>query len=127
MRRKYVSHNESVNNEWYLVLIFTQCLGNFCGSERCHHRRRIKTEEKTKVLAVVWGDGIDSVPCHTTYVAIFQQDDLKKILKKIMNRITAPWLTKMDYHPVHTIPNHHPIIMDVLPKTFLEITFAANS
>ena len=37
----------------------------------------------------------------------------RMILKKRMNRIKATWwngcLEKMDDHPVHTIPNHHPI------------------
>ena len=32
----------------------------------------------------------------------------------------------MDDHPVHTIPNHHPIKMDVLPKTVVEIILAAK-
>ena len=32
----------------------------------------------------------------------------------------------MDVHPVPTIPNHHPIKMDVLPKTFVQIILAAK-
>ena len=31
----------------------------------------------------------------------------------------------MDDHLVHTIPNHHPPKMDVLPKPFLKIILAA--
>ena len=30
------------------------------------HRRRIKKEEKAKVIAAVMGDGIHSIPCRTT-------------------------------------------------------------
>ena len=33
---------------------------------------------------------------------------------------------KMDDHPDHTTPNHHPPKMDVLPKTFLRIILAAK-
>ena len=32
----------------------------------------------------------------------------------------------MDDHLVHTIPNHHPTKMDVLPKTFVQIILAAK-
>ena len=34
---------------------------------------------------------------------------------------------QLDDPPVHTIPNHHPLKMDVLPKTFLHIILAAKS
>ena len=47
-----------------------------------------------------------------------------------MNRITATWRNgcfgKMDDRPVHTVPNHHPTKMDVLPKAFVQIILAAN-
>ena len=33
---------------------------------------------------------------------------------------------KMDDHPDHTTPNHHPPKMDGLPKTFLKIILAAK-
>ena len=33
---------------------------------------------------------------------------------------------KMDYHPVHTIPNPHSTKMAVLPKTFVQIILAAK-
>ena len=77
-----------------------------------------------KVLAAVWGDRIDSIPCRT--IAIFHQDELKKRI----NRITATWqngcFEKMDDHPVHTTPNHHPTKMDVLPKPFFQIILTAK-
>ena len=42
-------------------------------------------------------------------LGIFHQDDLKKRI----NRITATWQNgcfgKINDHPAHTIPNHHPI------------------
>ena len=48
-----------------------------------------------------------------------------------MNIITATWWNgcfgKMDDHPVHTIPNHHHTNVDVLPKTYAQINFAAKS
>ena len=34
-------------------------------------------------------------------------------------------LWKMNDHPIHTSPNHHPPKLDVLPKTFLQIILAA--
>ena len=52
------------------------------------------------------------------------------ILKKRVNRIKATcWngcFEKMDDHPVHTTPNHHPTEVDVLPKTFLQINLVAK-
>ena len=51
-------------------------------------------------------------------------------MKKRMKRITATWrngcLEKVDDHPVHTIPNHHPAIMNVLSKTFVQIILPAK-
>ena len=47
------------------------------------HRRRIKTDEQTKVVTAVWGT---ELTCRTT-VAISHQDDLKKRI----NRISSAW------------------------------------
>ena len=59
-------------------------------------------------------------------LAIFHQDDLKKR----MNRLAATWwkgcFGKMDDNPVHTIPNQHPTIRDVLLKTFVQIIIAVK-
>ena len=70
--------------------------------KREDHRRRIKTEEKAKVVAGVWGTKFIKF---LAALAIFHQDDLKKRV----NRITATWRNgcfgKMDDHPVpHTKP-----------------------
>ena len=66
-----------------------------------NYRRRIKTEEKAKVVATVWGTEL--IQFHAE-LAIFHKDDLKKR----MNRTLATWrngcLGKMDDHPVHTLP-----------------------
>ena len=35
-------------------------------------------------------------------------------------------LEKMYFHPVHTIPNHHPNKMDVLPKTLFKSSLLLN-
>ena len=47
-----------------------------------------------------------------------------------MNRIMATsrngCFEKINVHPVHTIPNHHPTKKDVLQKTFVQIILAAN-
>ena len=48
------------------------------------HRRGIKTEEKAKVVAAVWGR--EFIQFHAA-LQIYQQDDLKKR----MNRIKATW------------------------------------
>ena len=86
------------------------------------HRRRIKKEEKAKVVAAVWGKELIHF---LDALAIFHQDDLKKR----MNRIKAIWwngfLGQMDDHSVHTTPNQHPTKMDVLPKTCVQIILAA--
>ena len=59
-------------------------------------------------------------------LAIFHQD----VLKERMNRIKATWrnrcFKKVDDHPVHTIPNHHPTKMDVLPQTLVQIILSAK-
>ena len=82
------------------------------------HRRRIKTEEKAKVVADVQGTELIQF---LAALAIFHQDDLKKR----MNRITATWRNgcfgKMDDYLVHTIPNHHLTKMDGLSKTVVQI------
>ena len=87
------------------------------------HRRRIKKEEKAKVVAAVWGKELIHF---LDALAIFHQDDLKKK----MNRIKAIWwngfLGQMDDHSVHTTPNQHPTKMDILPKTFVQIILAAK-
>ena len=70
------------------------------------------------------GDRNDPILCRT--IAILHQDDLKKR----MNIKTVTWRNgcsgKMDDHPIHTTPNHHPSKMNVLPKTFLQIILAAK-
>ena len=35
-------------------------------------------------------------------------------------------LNKIDDHPFHSIPYHHPTKMNVLPKTFVQIILAAK-
>ena len=79
------------------------------------HRRRIKTEEKAKAIAAF-----------LAALAIFHQDDFNKR----MNRTTATWrngfLEKMADHSVHTILNHYPTRMDVLPKMFVQIILASK-
>ena len=81
-----------------------------------YHRIRIKTEEKTKVVATVWGT--EFIQFIAT-LAIFLQDDLKKKRKrKTATGQNGCCFGKMDDHPVHTIPNHQPIKMDVLTTTF---------
>ena len=47
-------------------------------SIRSTHRRRIKTEEKAKVVAAAWGR-IDFIPCQA--IAIFNYDDLRNRMK----------------------------------------------
>ena len=75
------------------------------------YSRRIKTEEKTKVVAAVLRTEL--IPFLAAQ-DIFHQDELKKR----MNRIKATWRNgcseKMDDHPVHTIPNHHPFKSSLL-------------
>ena len=42
----------------------------FYRAPHVNHRRRIKTEEKAKVVAAAWGTAlIDSIPCHPSYFA----------------------------------------------------------
>ena len=47
-----------------------------------------------------------------------------------MNRIAATCqngcIVKIDEYPVHTIQNHHPTKMDILPKTFVQIILGAK-
>ena len=90
------------------------------GTVICHHRRRVNTEEKAKVVADAWDT---ELIYFSAALAILHQDGLKKRI----NRITASWRNRcfeiMDYQPVHITPNHK---MFVLPTTFLQIILAAN-
>ena len=45
------------------------------------HRRRIKTEERAKVVTAVWGTELLQF---LAALAIFHQDDLKKRIKRII-------------------------------------------
>ena len=87
--------------------------------------QRQKRRQRSSLLHL--GDGIDSIPCRTSY--IFHQDDFKKRMKR-MKRITATWRNgyfgEMVVHLVHAIPNHHLTKIDVLPKTFVQIILAAK-
>ena len=62
------------------------------------------------------GGGIHSIPCRTTDLApgCFEEKDEKK------NGRSAEWMLQKKS------PIQHPPNMDVLPKTFLYIIFAAN-
>ena len=88
------------------------------------HRRRIKADEKAKVIAAVC---VTELIQFLTALAIFTRMIFKK---KRINRITAPWrngcFEKMDDHQVHSIRNYHPTKIDDLPKTFVQIIFAAK-
>ena len=57
---------------------------------------------------------------------MYSQDDLNKRI----NRRTETWqngcFRKINDHPGHATPNHHPPKMDVLPKTFHQIILATN-
>ena len=64
---------------------------------------------------------MDSIPCRTF---------TRMNLNKRMNRIKATWrngcFEKVDDHPVHTIPNHHPKTFKYLPQITMT-TFALIS
>ena len=116
---------------WFLPVLFTDDVysgqdatpSSSGGAQRHTHKRRIKTEEKAKVVTAVWGTELFKF---VATLAISHQDDLKKR----MIRITASWRNgcfgNMNDHPVQTIPNHHPTKMDVLPKPFVQIILAAK-
>ena len=48
------------------------------------HRRRINTEEKSKVVAAIWGAQIASVCCHASYLGLWHKCD-KDDSRKRMN------------------------------------------
>ena len=81
------------------------------------HRRRIKIEEKAKVVTSVWGAYLIQF---LATLAIFHQD----ILKKRLNRILA--LEKWMIIRLTTIPNHHTTKMDVLLKTLIQTILVAK-
>ena len=87
------------------------------------NRRRIKTEGKAKVVAVVWGTEFIQSLLH-------QLLSTRMIWRKgwiELRLYLAKWIfKKMDDHPVHTIPNHHYTKMDVLPKTSVQIILAGK-
>ena len=87
---------------------------------RVRHRLRINTEEMAQVVAATWKTELIQF---LATLAILHQDDLKKR----MNRLKATGcFEKLVDQLVHTIQNHHPTKMDVLPKGFLQIILAAQ-
>ena len=90
---------------------------------RHSRRRRIKREEKAKVVAVV---------CGMKLIHFLAAPDIFCLPGWFwrMNKIKATWwigcIEKMDDHPVQALPIHHPTKMDVLPKTFIQIILAAK-
>ena len=59
-------------------------------------------------------------------LAIFHQDDWKKRMNRIAATCQNGCIVKIDEYPVHTIQNHHPTKMDILPKTFVQIILGAK-
>ena len=80
--------------KWVFYVWFSKLVQN----EVKTNRRSKKTEEKTKVVAAVWGTELIQFFAARD---IFHQDDLKKR----MNRIAATWWNgcfgKLDDHSVH--------------------------
>ena len=87
-----------------------------------HNRRRIKSEEKAKVVTAVWETDLIQF---LAALDVFHKDDFKDR----MNKIKATWrngcFEKKYDHPVHNLPNHHQTKMGVLQNTFVQIIFAA--
>ena len=84
-----------------------------------HPQKKDKNRREGKGRRCCSGDGIASIPCSTSI--LYRDDMLKR-----MYIITATWRNgcygKMDDHPVHTIPNHHPTKIDVLPNRDVNVS-----
>ena len=95
-----------------VIAIFAVCWLPIQVSQIC----RIKTEEKAKVVFTVWGTELYYPPGR------FEEKD------EYDNVYLAEWmLWKMDDHPVHTLPNHHPTKLGcILTKTLVQIILAAK-
>ena len=73
------------------------------------------------------GHRIDSISCRTIqHIENWRKGWIEEL--NIRRRIYSSLrFRKMDDHLVHTTPNHHPLKLDVFPKTFLQILLAAKS
>ena len=97
-----------------LLMVFLLTSGQMALQVSCQHRRRIKTEEKAKVVAV-FCMGTELVQ-FLAALAIFHQDYLKKRTKRTTASCGMDALEKRKI--ILFTPNHHPTKRDVLPKTF---------
>ena len=70
-------------------------------------RRRIKTEEKTKVVAAVWGTEFFQF---LAALDIIQEDDFEKRMNRIMSTWRNGCFENMDDPTVYTIPNHYTLL-----------------
>ena len=70
-------------------------------------KKKKKTEEKAKVVAAVWGDGIDSAPCCTTDLAPgwFEEMDEYKIEHLVEWMLLEKWMIfQFTPHQTTTLP-----------------------
>ena len=110
---------------WRVVILF-YCSHYFV-SRFCHFEQIICSpiEEETdrregKCCRCCFGEGILSIPCHTTDLAPCRMIWRKWLIEeRTLGRMDAS--EKLDDHLVHTTPNHHPSKVNFLPKSFLQI------
>ena len=100
----------------------TKCCLSLC--DTAVHRRRIKTEEKAKVITAVWGTELIKF---LAMLAVFHQDDLKKgwIEKRLlggMDDLKNGWSSGS--HHTKSAPYQNTV--DVFPKAFVKIILAAG-
>ena len=89
--------------------------------EPLYHRRRIKTDEKAKVVAAVWGTELIQNLAELAIPLGWFEGWLEKWL---LGKMDA--LKKIVDYPVNTRPNLHPTQMDVLPKLLFNLSLLLN-
>ena len=94
-----------------------------CSNTYMIYPHPIKIRQKGKQRSSLLVGGTEQIQLHAA-LAIWCQNDLQKRVNRRLNTWRNGCFGKMDDHPVHTTPNHHPLKMDVLPKTFLQIILA---
>ena len=75
-----------------------------------HHKRSLKTQEKAKVVAAVWGTKFIQF---SAALQIWHQADLKKrmntyVEERTLGRMDASEKLMIIWFTVHTTPNYHP-------------------
>ena len=92
-------------NGFRSIFLFTSCQIHsipFCTSKALGHRRRIKTEEKAKVVAFVWREESIQV---LAALAVLPKEDLKNRMNSYFSFASIPLFKIKNLKMLYSYPN----------------------